>query len=500
VTTVSVGDKLVLSADSAGNIMNAEGEKVAITVYGDHEVPKGCPRCYLHDDGRIHGTNRHLLGRFSGEELRGNRQDLVATANGQLRAEACAALIGLTAMKAKLPQDEWFDAPRNPLAVEKKLLYVVCIHDDGPPSQPVNWVLVLVLTGFALVALLIAALFVLVTIPLWGGIVATGLLAASRFATKARGISDSPDAVWAGLRQRLAAKRISVLVGLTYGVLVSVIYVVADRQATGNVWLCPIAIAIGLGVLWRFVDRYGAFACRRQTGADPATNQTNDAIVGAIQKYSVLVALAATTLYIGCSLWVLKVGPKPVGSTAASSPVAMESAQAARQPAASEPTGDPSFELEGAGPDTSQPQSPTNPDPNAAWQMIPRDGRITEEAANAILQAWVTSQNAGNAASYASLYSKEFVGVKRTKSGRKTEYSREAWLKDRLKMLRSTQSLKIEYKHVVVQLNGQSAILRFDQYYRSKTYSDWGPKMIELGVEDGHACIVREELLASHPL
>jgi hypothetical protein len=62
------------------------------------------------------------------------------------------------------------------------------------------------------------------------------------------------------------------------------------------------------------------------------------------------------------------------------------------------------------------------------------------------------------------------------------------------------ESPTIEIKNMVIQINGDTATVEFDQYYRSARYSDWGPKIMKIKATTAGEKIIYEDLKASYPL
>ena len=117
-----------------------------------------------------------------------------------------------------------------------------------------------------------------------------------------------------------------------------------------------------------------------------------------------------------------------------------------------------------------------------------------------LVARWITAQNAKNFADYQSCYGVPFEGIKRTKSGRAYSYDFNGWMKDRWRMISVAVGLTLEVKNLRIRIEGDSAIVEFDQFYRSVRYSDWGPKLLKVKLLPSGERIVYEELIASYPL
>jgi eukaryotic-like serine/threonine-protein kinase len=125
---------------------------------------------------------------------------------------------------------------------------------------------------------------------------------------------------------------------------------------------------------------------------------------------------------------------------------------------------------------------------------------LTSETVTDLINRWVRAQNEKDFGSYQSCYGVSFEGIKRTKSGRGSSYGFDGWMKDRWKMLRVASGFNLEIKNLRISIEGDSALVEFDQYYRSLRYSDWGPKVIRIKLTPAGEKIVYEELKASHLL
>lgn len=125
---------------------------------------------------------------------------------------------------------------------------------------------------------------------------------------------------------------------------------------------------------------------------------------------------------------------------------------------------------------------------------------LTDQGVRNLISRWVTAQNSKNITAYQSCYGASFEGIKRTASGRSSSYDRNGWMSDRWRMIRAAEGLNVEVKNMNVNIQGDTATVEFDQYYRSLRYSDWGPKVIKVKMSPAGEKIVYEELKASYPL
>jgi len=116
------------------------------------------------------------------------------------------------------------------------------------------------------------------------------------------------------------------------------------------------------------------------------------------------------------------------------------------------------------------------------------------------LSHWIAVQNGHDFGRYSRLYAPDFIGVKRASSGRKTEYRRAAWLADRRPMMDKSKHLHLSAENVRIHVEEGAAIVTFDQYFSTRNYADWGPKVLRLRPVRGDLYIVHEEMLTSYKL
>lgn len=119
---------------------------------------------------------------------------------------------------------------------------------------------------------------------------------------------------------------------------------------------------------------------------------------------------------------------------------------------------------------------------------------------NQFLREWLTSQNRHDFSRYARMYASEFVGIKRTSSGRKRKFRRTAWLADRRPMMAPSRHLHLSAEKVRIHVEENAALITFDQHFRTLNYGDWGPKVLRLRASRTGLQIVHEEMLASYAL
>jgi ketosteroid isomerase-like protein len=149
---------------------------------------------------------------------------------------------------------------------------------------------------------------------------------------------------------------------------------------------------------------------------------------------------------------------------------------------------------------TNQEQVKVNEEPKTNPSQNTASPSLTVDTVNSLINRWVIAQNAKDLAAYQSCYGASFEGVKRTASGRLSYYDFNAWMKDRRRMISEAVGLNIEIRNMHVSIDGDVATVEFDQYYRSRKYSDWGPKTMKVKLTPIGERIVYEELKASYPL
>lgn len=136
------------------------------------------------------------------------------------------------------------------------------------------------------------------------------------------------------------------------------------------------------------------------------------------------------------------------------------------------------------------------PEANSNQTVVP----ITSDAVNNLIARWKNAQNTQNFTAYEACYGYTFKGVLRTNSGRVKVYDFNSWMVDRRRMINQTGGLDVDARNIRVRIDGDTATVEFDQYYRSNSYSDWGPKLMKIKATTDGEKIVYEELKASYSL
>lgn len=129
---------------------------------------------------------------------------------------------------------------------------------------------------------------------------------------------------------------------------------------------------------------------------------------------------------------------------------------------------------------------------------------ITSEEVSAFVNKWCSYQSMKSIPQYLNCYSSDFVGIKRTNSGKEFTYDYSGWAADRVKMYESAEGLNISASNVKI-VSGPDAsgvtTIEFDQFYYSKKYNDKGKKIMKLKRSgESDIKITYEELLYSQQI
>jgi hypothetical protein len=151
-------------------------------------------------------------------------------------------------------------------------------------------------------------------------------------------------------------------------------------------------------------------------------------------------------------------------------------------------------------PTPGQGQANANADPKSEANQSAAVPPLTSDAVYKLLARWENAQDTQNFTAYESCYGYSFKGVLRTASGRVEVYNFNEWMRDRRRMLAENSGVNVDSKNVRVNIEGDTATVEFDQYYRTSKYSDWGPKVMKVKSTPDGEKIVYEELKASYPL
>lgn len=126
---------------------------------------------------------------------------------------------------------------------------------------------------------------------------------------------------------------------------------------------------------------------------------------------------------------------------------------------------------------------------------------LSEAQLRTFLAQWESAQNKHDFTRYSRLYASDFTGIKRTTSGRTSKYNRTTWLRDRKPMFAASRHLHLWTENAKFRpLQAGGGEIRFEQYFRTKNYGDWGPKVLRVKRTAKGIQIVHEEMLASYLL
>ncbi len=119
---------------------------------------------------------------------------------------------------------------------------------------------------------------------------------------------------------------------------------------------------------------------------------------------------------------------------------------------------------------------------------------LDEQAVRALVDRWLTAQNAGDFEAYSATYASPFFGIKRA-GPRTTRFDRAGWLTDRQRMFRKPMS--VQAAELDVAPSSTAARVSFTQTWSSGSYRDVGPKQLVVVRQDEGLFIAREEMLTS---
>lgn len=119
---------------------------------------------------------------------------------------------------------------------------------------------------------------------------------------------------------------------------------------------------------------------------------------------------------------------------------------------------------------------------------------VTSAEASALVDAWLSAQNAGDFKAYEALYAGRFEGVRRS-GVHVARLDRARWMKERARMF--GKPTKVVAKDRVITTSHEGAEVRFLQSWSQEGYSDEGEKRMVLVRDHGKLAISREEMLRS---
>jgi hypothetical protein len=184
------------------------------------------------------------------------------------------------------------------------------------------------------------------------------------------------------------------------------------------------------------------------------------------------VALLALIVVGGIAAWIL-IGKNSTGENTRTD-------SASNKPASPESSASPRVK-------NSNSNKPASPTPEAGLPPM------TNEAVNALVDAWEKAQDTRNYSAYRNCYDPSFQGVKRTAAGEVSEYNFSQWMDDRRKMM-SGAFMEVGVDKLQITLDGDTAEAQFDQSFKVPNYEDLGPKVMKLKMTSSGPKIIYEEL------
>jgi hypothetical protein len=133
-------------------------------------------------------------------------------------------------------------------------------------------------------------------------------------------------------------------------------------------------------------------------------------------------------------------------------------------------------------------------------QQVQKSKAPSLDEVQTFLKKWSELQSNKDVSGYLALYATEFTGIKRTTSGKTTNYNFQEWAQDRGKMYEKAKSLSVVAEDVKVTATDETAgvtTFEFMQYYTSEKYCDKGRKVIKIKRDGNDLKIIHEELLFS---
>ncbi len=118
--------------------------------------------------------------------------------------------------------------------------------------------------------------------------------------------------------------------------------------------------------------------------------------------------------------------------------------------------------------------------------------QITKDAATSIIDQWESAQNKRDFSSYKALYSPAFRGKKTIQGKGTVEMGYVAWMADRGKMSKNLLNVVAENPSTLIE--GDIAVVKFVQRFRSERHCDYGDKTIHVKMFANGPKIVYEDL------
>jgi len=129
----------------------------------------------------------------------------------------------------------------------------------------------------------------------------------------------------------------------------------------------------------------------------------------------------------------------------------------------------------------------------AAVEHEQPSGPSLNEQAYALLEEWTAAQNAGDMDRYSRCYAPAFSGVRRTPAGTVLKLDRDAWMKDRARILSQRVTVETADVTTAVQDNG-AVVISLLQRFRRGNYADHGRKIFTAERIGGALMFTSEEM------
>lgn len=132
---------------------------------------------------------------------------------------------------------------------------------------------------------------------------------------------------------------------------------------------------------------------------------------------------------------------------------------------------------------TAKPVNSAKPAASDTNQIEPSVEPMTDTAARDVLDRWRDSQNRKNFGAYQALYHPSFIGYKVTPAGEQDRQGYAEWIRDRRKMV--TNFINVQAENERISLDGEIAVIKFTQRWRSARHCDIGEKEITIQMSNG---------------
>ena len=314
-------NKLVVQTDAAGTIYNAHQDRVGIIVE-PNQISLFETRVYhLDAAGRVSDGQSRLLGMIVDGKVFDTSYRPIATSNGDPNGEAGAALLALKDIERTTGGEESYLASRPPLQPPPDPVKVVTPRekdkkpdgdrpdrgrpDRGGDENPLLTCLVaLFLVGFALMALVVAAIAIVLTTPVWLGSVAISLFVANTLIKRYLLGTAAPTAEWKAMRKAFAIKRHALLIGFVYSSCVAAALIAFGAKDKASIIIWCAAVGFGCLVSSRLVDIYSSWLIKKLTSKPILASSPESVNVARFMlTWSFQCATASLVILAGAIIW-----------------------------------------------------------------------------------------------------------------------------------------------------------------------------------------------------